>query len=235
VFLAYLDESEGHSGYYVGALTVHETASISLVHDLDDVAEEACLSHAGLPIRPELHGYDIWNGLRDWASLKGNYREQIYVYERAIDAIAAHDVVFYSRGVNTVHFETKYGKDRKKKHNASLAWTLERVQWRAEREGETVLAIADESEHQNFYRNSIRDFQEYGTFGWRDQKLSRIVDALHFAPSKASRLLQAADLVTYLNTKRLQRSQDKRALAVVDRLWTKLEDNGRIGEVSCWP
>jgi hypothetical protein len=51
--------------------------------------------------------------------------------------------------------------------------------------------IAVDRALKDVYRADIADYQTYGTWGWRAQKLDRIVDTLHFAPSKFSRLLQS--------------------------------------------
>jgi len=64
--------------------------------------------------------------------------------------------------------------------------------------------------------------------------ITRIVDTLHFAPSSASRLVQAADLVVFMHN-RIESTlpdADKRAVAVNESLWRRIEK--RIEHRYCW-
>ena len=64
--------------------------------------------------------------------------------------------------------------------------------------GDYVLVIADEVDGQARHHADLSSYREVGTTGYRHRKLTRIVDTLHFAPSHASRLVQAADVITFL-------------------------------------
>lgn len=57
--------------------------------------------------------------------------------------------------------------------------------------------MADEIPGAAGHQRDLSFYQRKGTTGYRSRKLTRIVDTLYFAPSTASRLLQAADLVAY--------------------------------------
>lgn len=61
-----------------------------------------------------------------------------------------------------------------------------------------VLAIANEVAVPASHRRNLWHFQRYSTPGYRPRTLNNIVDAIHFAPSSASRLVQAVDLVAFL-------------------------------------
>jgi hypothetical protein len=54
--------------------------------------------------------------------------------------------------------------------------------------------IADETTQndERKHREDLRLYRESGTVGYRGHRLNRIVGTLHFAPSSASRLVQAA-------------------------------------------
>lgn len=60
-----------------------------------------------------------------------------------------------------------------------------------------------------------------------------MVDTIHFAPSKASRLLQAADLIAYLH-RRLVSGQDgdSRARKANEKLWSFVAP--RLIHQHCW-
>jgi len=79
-----------------------------------------------------------------------------------------------------------------------LQHLLERVDECATGLGDYALVIADEVDGQARHRADLSSYREVGTTGYRHRKLTRIVDTLHFAPSHASRLVQAADVITFL-------------------------------------
>ena len=95
------------------------------------------------------------------------------------------------------------------------------------------MVIADEVQGQNIYRQDLWTFQRYATPGYRARKLSRIVDTMHFVPSHASRLVQAADLVAFLYRRRQTTTEsDERATRANDALWARIE--ARVQHAYCW-
>jgi hypothetical protein len=68
VRMVYVDESYCRACYYVAALLVPETERRSLSTALDDVVGRATRSFPGLESTAELHGYDMFHGVRDWGS-----------------------------------------------------------------------------------------------------------------------------------------------------------------------
>jgi len=50
--------------------------------------------------------------------------------------------------------------------------------------GEYALVIADEVDGQAKHRADLSSYREVCTTGYRHRKLTRIVDTLHFAPSR---------------------------------------------------
>ncbi|WP_444949740.1 DUF3800 domain-containing protein [Micromonospora ureilytica] len=72
-----------------------------------------------------------------------------------------------------------------------------------------------------------------GTGGYRSRRLTRIVDTLHFAPSHASRLVQAVDLVTFLYRRMANDTgHDPREAAANEKLWSWVEQ--RRYHSWCW-
>jgi len=64
--------------------------------------------------------------------------------------------------------------------------------------------------------------------------ITRIVDTLHFAPSSASRLVQAVDLIVFMHN-RIESTEpdaDGRAVAINEALWRRIEK--RIEHQYCW-
>src|SRR5690606_527155 len=99
--------------------------------------------------------------------------------------------------------------------------------------GEYALVIADEVDGQAGHRADLSSYREVGTTGDRHRKLTRIVDTLHFAPSHASRLVQAADMIAFL----ARRVGTHRELAARSReprvaMWKRL--GPRVHHDRCW-
>ena len=64
--------------------------------------------------------------------------------------------------------------------------------------GQTLALFVDESPKQDDIRAHVREFKKNGTWSKIDRRpLKNILDTVYFAPSCESRLLQAADLVSY--------------------------------------
>jgi hypothetical protein len=159
-------------------------------------------------------------------------RARVGIYNEAFQAIADHDVEIFIRGVDVGQLNRRYiFADHP--HAVVLAHLLERIDERAQLLGQHVLVIADEIDQADDYRHSLWLFQRTGTTGYRSRQLTRIVDTIHFAPSRASRLVQAADLVAYLY-RRMQTGgeRDPRALRANAALWGRIQP--RITHRHCW-
>ncbi|MFD9775034.1 DUF3800 domain-containing protein [[Kitasatospora] papulosa] len=223
MFLTYVDESHSRGIYFLGALMCPESEAIPLAEALDDVVEKAMDDHGGFRPETELHGYDIFQGKKDFAHLASKPRARIGIYAGALQAIADHDVKIILRGVNVTRLERRYGPNHDEPHSIVLTHLLERVDMLAERKDELALIIADECDGQEQYRNDLRVYRRAGTWGYRSRKITRVVDTMHFASSAASRLLQAADLVTFLHH-RIQTGAgaDPRAKRANEGLWSRV-------------
>lgn len=231
--LAYLDESHTADDYYITALCVSDGDALAFQQGLDGVVEWAQDNFGRVHETAELHAVDIVGGHNDWHWYRDSSRipARIAVMEEAIRVIASQPVRVYIRGANIAHHRRQYGPNTEI-HGTVLPWLLERVQGDAKRQQDHTLVIADDRARKDVYRADMADYRTYGTWGWRAQKLDRIVDTLHFAPSKFSRLLQAADLVSYTHTMQHKKHRDPRATAAWDRMWTTL--NPVVMEASCW-
>lgn len=115
-----------------------------------------------------------------------------------------------------------------------LGQLLERVdEWVARRD-EHALVIADEVVAQpGLYRAVLSLYQQHGLWGESTRKLIHIGDTLHFAPSAASRLVQAADLIAFLYRRiETQTAPDERARRANNALWERV--GSRVVSATCW-
>lgn len=234
MLLAYVDESYDRHKYWIAALVVPDRVARSLTDELDKVVRTAARSYSGVPMNAELHGHALFHGQDDWAALAGMARARIGVYRQVFDAIAAHDVRILIRGVHVPQLKQRYAAPDHP-HAVVLQHLLERIdEYAASREvDEFALVIADEVDDAAEYRRDLWDFQRRGTVGWRARQITRIVDTMHFVPSHASRLVQAADLVAYLH-RRIASGGDRyeRARTANEAIWAKVQDS--VHHSHCW-
>jgi hypothetical protein len=232
VLLTYVDESYDKSNYWITALIVPEREARSLTAALDAVVAKAFMAWPALSLRAELHGHALFHGKDDWTPVETRPRVRIGVYNDAFAALADHDVQIIQRGVNIRRLNARYDYPDHP-HAVVLAHLLERVDEYADRMDEWAIVIADEIDEAAIYRQNLWHFQQYATPGYRARRIERIVDTIHFAPSSASRLLQAADLISYMNFRMLSNAdRDDRAIAANTALWSRL--NGKIYHHRCW-
>src|SRR5579875_3888843 len=99
--------------------------------------------------------------------------------------------------------------------------------------GEYALVIADEVDAQAKHRADLSTYREVGTLGYRHRKLTRIMDTLHFAPSNASRLVQAADVIAFLYRRVFAcQESDERSRKAKLAMWNRLLP--RVQHQRCW-
>lgn len=222
MLLTYMDESYTRAHYYIAALCCPDDQALSLASALDQVVDGAANDY-GVPADAELHGHSIFQGRDEWACMSNFARARVGVYERAMQAIGEHDVSLVLRGVDVARLNARYATP--KPHAYVLQHVMERVNGHARRcrPKERVLLIADEVDGQDGHRQNLWRYRRTGTPGYRSSRLEQIVDTIHFAPSHASRLIQAADLVAYMYRRRqTHREADARATSANERIWNRV-------------
>jgi len=118
-------------------------------------------------------------------------------------------------------------------HTVVLQHLLERVDECVTSLGDYALVIADEVDGQAKHRADLSSYREVGTTGYRHRKLTRIVDTLHFAPSHASRLVQAADVIAFLYRRAFTHQEtDERSRKAKIAMWNRLQP--RVHHELCW-
>lgn len=231
MLLAYVDESYVPALYWLAALVCEENTLNPLTAALDEVVAKAARSYR-TSSTAELHGHALFHGKDDWVTLATMPRARIGIYADALDAIAGFPVEIWIRGVDRVRLHERYVRPDHP-HAVVLSHLLERLDERAEQRNELVLVIADQVHQEDTYRKSLWHFQRYSTTGYRPRTLTRIVDTIHFAPSVASRLVQAADLVAFLHCRIEARlDTDERAKRANAALWARIEP--RVIHSHCW-
>lgn len=229
MLLAYMDESFSKDWYFMAALLCDGAGAQSIGAGLDDVVRKAVTAH-GVPADAELHGYELFQGEGWWKDVPPRVR--IGVYNQAFQVIAEHGEALVLRGMDCAGQRERY-KYPEPPHTVVLQHLLERVNDYCRSKGHHVLAIADEVGEQAVHRSDLAHYRQHGTGGYRSQKLTQIVDTLHFAPSDASRLIQAIDLVTFLYRRTTCHTEtDTRAKRANEALWARIEP--LVVHRGCW-
>jgi hypothetical protein len=229
VLLAYLDESYSQDWYYMAALLCDGAGAQAITTALDETIAKAARDHGVAP-DAELHGYELFQGEGWWKGVPPRVR--IGVYNEAFQAIADHGRAVILRGLHSAGLRQRYASPDPP-HTIVLLHLLERVDDCAKVLNEYALVIADEVGEQAKHRSELAMYRKSGTWGYRARKLTQIVDTLHFAPSSASRLVQAIDLIAFLY-RRLETHVEPNAKAkrANDQLWARIEP--LIRHRLCW-
>jgi hypothetical protein len=233
VRLVYLDESFDAVEYWIAALVIPETQVLPLEAALNVVTTDAAKKYGTDPYA-ELHGHALMNATEQWTPLAGMLRAKLDVYNAAMRAIGDHDLGIVLRGVNIPRLKRRYVYP-KPPRQIVFEHVMERIDDCVKRDGQLALVIADESHDPDGHRDDLQRFRTEGTIGYRHRQLTRILDTMHFAPSHASRMLQAIDLVAYT----FRRSQaagrenhDPRAVKANEALWAHVA--GKVKHSRCW-
>lgn len=191
-----MDESFNKQEFWVTGLVVPESEAVALESALDQVVAKAAGAY-GVDFRAELHGNDLMNGKKDWAALNGMLRARLGVFLEALTAIAAvPGLRAISYGVDIAALQRKYVTPIPERqllvgHVAQRCHGLLAT-------GQALALFVDDNPTQAAIRAHVRDFKRNGTWSRINSRpLKNILDTVYFAPSCDSRLLQAADLVSY--------------------------------------
>lgn len=229
MLLAYADESYDSRWFAMAALIADGPATVALSAELNKVAGAAAKAY-GLSRDVEFHGHEIFHAKGAWSAVPP--RARIGVFDDVVEAVAAQDVRVIARAMDVVGQRFRYAYPDPP-HTVVLQHLLERIDECATSLGEYALVIADEVDGQAQHRADLSTYREVGTRGYRQRKLTRIVDTLHFAPSHASRLVQAADVVAFLYRRTFTHQEpDERSRKAKIAMWSRLAP--RVHHELCW-
>jgi hypothetical protein len=238
MLLAFVDESDHGDFHCFAAVLADEDATKGLTDRLNTLMAQACLDY-GVPDTTEFHAHPMFHGKEAWESV--GQRARANLHEKVIDAIIEADVTLLLRHVSRQRLEDRQARNNYPENfppeQVCFQHILQRVNEVARTRGEYALVIADERGDRERHRERFKTYQTAGTPGiYRHSTLPRLLDTVHFAPSHHSRMLQAADMLafTYRRYSTVKES-DLRAQKVMDRLWSKLLDSGRLHEPGGWP
>jgi len=199
--LFYVDESRdrGQRGHHYFVVLRADGDTVARAEaTLEKTAEQAWddgLARFGT----ELHAAEISNGPRAWQ--RGSIQERIDLLGATLSVIGDEGVEVIARGANMQRFATRYpGADPYRWEFSKL---LERLNERLRTLGDYGLVISDQqTEHREGIQRDVANSKQFGTGGYRSQKLDRILDTAHFVDSKLSRMIRLADIAAFILRRR---------------------------------
>ncbi|MCX2749184.1 DUF3800 domain-containing protein [Arthrobacter sp. MI7-26] len=195
------DESaRGGQLYYMGALMVGAEEARKLEKSLDAIVAAVVNDVPGFDPATELHGYEVfhqkegWEGVPVWLAVN--------VCKQVAEAIHDSGAVFVFRGIDVQKLKDKYANPHPA-HALALSHTLESVQrvLNLDHTDESALVLADEHHTAPDSRTRFRGMRAAAQRGYTSIPLSDLIDTIYFGPSNHSRLLQAADMATFLTNR----------------------------------
>ena len=221
MLLACVDESENKRYFTLSAVVLTGGAAKQLGDELESLV--GGLTQFGIPDGAELHGHELFHGKRLWHDVP--VRLRVNIYTKATEAVGRSGAELFLRCIDKAGQAARYWTPRPA-HEVALQYLLEDLNDHALKLGEQVLVLADEVHTESRHRTNFRAFKAAGTPGYRSTRLDAILDTIYFGPSDHSRLLQGADLATFMYLRRKTVAEaDARAARANESIWEPL---GRI-------
>jgi hypothetical protein len=221
-------------------LTVHYILGLVIpghvARALEDAATGVLERRFGVACRArgfECKGSDMYRGEGPCAAMSP--ADRLALYEELVRLIPAHGVDVIWHGIDKPRLARRYARPMHP-HKLAFLFFAEDVQRLLQARNEFGLLVSDEEK--SVEQQVIEDLPRYkqlGTdFGYKPVDLTRIVDNVHWVRSHESRLLQLADICTYL-CQRHQRDAGKQTASAlaVQRLWEIVSPRVWRGRV--WP
>lgn len=238
MLISYVDESNHGDYFSFGALVAEPDVVKSLTAALNKVIEDASWRY-DIGRDTELHGYELFQGTDGWKGVGA--RGRVRVYRAALEQIVAHNVSLIFRWCErdrlVAHQARKAYPDPWSPEQTVFQFLLQRVDSLAKKDGHLAMIIADMRDDRESHRQLFATYQRSGTPGdYMSTKLPSILDTVHFVPSHHSRMIQAADLVTYIHRRYMTiRETDPRGQKVMDEFNALLTDSDAMYQCGGWP
>lgn len=181
----------------------------------------------------ECKGSDMFRGEGPCAAMSPT--DRLALYEDLLKLIPAHNIEIIWHGIDKPRLAKRYANPMHP-HKLAFLFFAEDAQRLLDARKEFGLLVSDEEK--SVEQQVIEDLPRYkqlGTlFGYKPVDLTRIVDNVHWVRSHHSRLLQLADICTYL-CQRNQRDANKKTPSAlgVQRLWGMISPQVWRGRI--WP
>jgi|GEM_PF-810744 len=230
MWFAYMDET-GNTGrnlddreqpiHLVLTMAVEESKVSALHEHIRDTARQYCAAACDEDDF-EFHGKELFSAEGHFA--KRTPEERIEIFDAVLAGIEVAEAEIVIRGVSKPDLKATYPKPFHP-HDIALMFTIESIERLARERGCRFLLVADEAkEIEDAALRDLANYQEVGTsWGWKAERIDRIVDTIHFVPSHRNPAIQLVDCATYIAA-RMRKVQagkvaDERAAQATRELW----------------
>ncbi len=237
MLLCFVDESNEGDFFGFAALVADEHCTKRLTTSLNRLMDQAGVDW-GLDRTTEFHAYPMFHGRDEWAAVPT--RARVGLFHKVVDAIVAEPVDIILRSVNASRLRERQARNSYPVNfppeQVCFQHILQRVDRVAKRDNTHALIIADDRGDRERHRERFATYQTEGTPGvYMHTTLETLLDTVHFAPSHRSRMLQAADMLAFIN-RRFQTvtESDPRAAENMRKLWATVVGR-RLFDQGSWP
>ncbi|KAA0917009.1 DUF3800 domain-containing protein [Dietzia sp. ANT_WB102] len=194
----FIDESYRDGHYYVGAVVCADENLKALTESFSALRDE-CRSKYGIEEAwsVEFHAHDMMQGRKDWAPIRRQTSEAVWVYREALRALVASGSLVFIEGVDVDRLNARYSSPHAP-YEVALRHLLERINERCKPAAKTTTVLCDMIDRREEFREAIKGYSRVGTPGYRPSKLECIDQPIQFVDSRDHDGVQAADLSVYL-------------------------------------
>lgn len=234
---SFVDESErGDTHYFLGALVVNDEQAEKIREYLSllvDKHAETFPHLAGV----ELHGSTMMRANEEpWRSVP--LRVRFRIMEEVMEAVAYVGARVYIEGVDIVRQMARGYPTITPARELAFSHLFERINECCDWHEPKVRVVADEHHTAEVSRSNFNSYQSVGTYGYRSSRLRNISEQIDFIESHTDRVLQAADLITYLYNRMMTvQETDMRAHRQKVNMWSIIDEAARWprGRARIWP
>ncbi|MFZ6990431.1 DUF3800 domain-containing protein [Curtobacterium sp. RRHDQ66] len=233
---AYVDESERDDTYYfLGALIVNESQADYLTRELDSLVSKHAETFPALA-GVELHGSTMMRAKeKPWRGIP--LRLRFRILEEVLEHVDVCGARIYIEGINIRRQHARYTHPTAARELA-FSHLFERINECCTVHEPKIRVIADEHHTSDISRSNFNTYRSIGTYGYRSSNLPHIDPQIDFIPSDTSRVLQAADIITYLYNRLMTvPERDARAHQQKHRMWQIVQSGSSYpnGRTRIWP
>lgn len=233
MLFAYIDESYDQEHYYLGAVLMTSAQLAQFDVTVADWCSAEVSPLHGVHEEVEFHAHRLMQGGDPWSVMKGNVGAAEKLYRQFLRHLVASGARIYVEGVDVRRLNARY-RYPDPPYEVTLRHLLEKLDRYACPLEEQVYVVADEVGRSESYTQTIKQYTQTGTPGYRSSKLTSIEQPIRFRSSEDDRGIQAADMVAYIARRHLNppATQSKRAKRLARSLFHEL--SGGLASQRLW-
>lgn len=189
MLLAYIDETYTPEAMVLACVIVCEHRIRGLTARLNEIVAIAASRQASLDAHAELHAHELAMGKGVWRAYSPSVRARASVFRLAMESVhdSAERILAHCRRPGPRRGDSS----AQELHIAGMISVLDRLDRYSLDAAERCIVIVDDVSYRDELRHAVGQ-----------RRRTSFVDAIHFAQSRTSRPLQAADLAAYVVRRR---------------------------------